>query len=462
MKPREGVIVKDFNINMPEGAIYVLNKLKENGYQAYIVGGCVRDSLIGIIPKDWDITTSATPQEIKQIFKDTYDTGIKHGTVTVLINDEPYEVTTFRIEGKYKDYRRPSEVSFTKNLIEDLKRRDFTINAIAYHPQKGLIDPFGGVQDIQKMVIKCVGSPVKRFKEDALRMLRAVRFSCQLNFKIDKDTFKAIDENNHLINKVSKERIREELNKMLLSDYPMELLLMQKTDLLRHILPELAVCLNTRQNHPYHIYNVGLHILKTVEKIDKDLILRWTMLLHDIGKPLSKTTDEKGIDHFHGHAEKSMILAKTILKRFRFDSKTIDKITRLIKWHDRPIEATPKSVRRAIKAIGEDIFMDLLKVKKADKEAQNPDFLDERQKKYSTIHKIYGEIKRTKQCVSIKHLAVGGNDLITIGIPEGKKIGIILNKLLDIVIEHPEMNNRDTLLNVAKTWKKVEYTNQLN
>jgi tRNA nucleotidyltransferase (CCA-adding enzyme) len=446
----EDIQMNVFDLDIPEGVYYIMSKLKENGHKAYIVGGCVRDSLMRMTPKDWDITTSATPQEVKKIFTDTYDTGIKHGTVTVSVGRETFEVTTFRIEGVYDDHRKPSKVFFTKSILEDLKRRDFTMNAIAFHPEEGLIDPFNGASDIANKIIRCVGIADERFKEDALRMLRAFRFSCQLNFDIEKHTFEAIHKNRKLIKEVSNERVREELNKLLLSDHPMKLLLMQKAKILAYILPELECCLFTKQNHPYHVYDVGLHTLKAVQSIEKDIALKWTMLLHDVGKPLSKTVDSEGIDHFYGHGEKSMELADRILKRLRFDNKTINRITRLVKWHDRPIEATPKAVRRAVRIIGEDIFLDLLKVKEADVKAQNPEYLKERQIKLHNIKRIYEEIKQSGQCLSIKDLAVSGEDLLSIGIPEGKNIGSILKKLLDIVIEAPEMNTREKLLSYIK------------
>ncbi|WHH60306.1 CCA tRNA nucleotidyltransferase [Petroclostridium sp. X23] len=438
------------DINIPAEAAYILEKLNENSYAAYIVGGCVRDAIRNENPKDWDITTSATPQQVKEIFDKTYDTGIRHGTVTVMVGNSAYEVTTFRIEKSYQDYRRPSQVIFTSDLLEDLKRRDFTMNAIAYHPKEGLIDPFNGRGDILAKLIRCVGNANERFQEDALRMLRAVRFSCQLDFQIDTTSFDAIIENNELIVKVSMERIREEINKMLLSDFPSNIFVMKEAGLMEYILPELDICFATSQNHPYHIYNVGSHILKAIESIEKDPILKWVMLLHDIGKAITKTTDSKGIDHFYGHGERSVILAQKALKRLKFDKKSIDKILRLIKWHDRPVEPTPKAVRKAVRAIGEDIFIDFLKIKQADMMSQNPVFLTKRRSELEKVYKVYQTIKQSRQCLTLKDLAVNGDDLLALGIQKGRMLGVILEKLLDIVIANPEKNQKEILLDIVK------------
>lgn len=433
-------------IIMPEGAQYILNKLNEYGREAFIVGGCVRDSVMGRIPGDWDITTSATPEEVKKVFERTYDTGIQHGTVSVLYQGESYEVATYRIEGEYSDWRRPSGVSFTQKITEDLKRRDFTMNAVAFNHEEGFIDPFGGMKDIRERTIRCVGNAGERFSEDALRMLRALRFSAQLDFEIEKETMKAISKYGQRIEKVSKERIRQEMNKLLLSDHPNKILQLSQCGLMQYILPEFGICLNTQQQNPYHIYSVGMHSVKAVENIGKDLVLRWTMLLHDIGKPMTRTTDEKGIDHFFGHNLKGEELAERILKRLKFDNKTIGKVLRLIRWHDRPVEATGKAVRRAVKTVGDDIFNELLMVKEADIKSQNLIFSEDRLTKIETIRRIYSEVKRKGECTSKNELAINGNDLLAIGVKEGRKVGILLDELLDRVIDQPELNEREKLL----------------
>ncbi|NLY43730.1 MAG: HD domain-containing protein [Clostridiaceae bacterium] len=444
--------MKYFKINIPEYVQLIINKLNENGYEAYVVGGCVRDSILQKIPMDWDITTSAEPCQVKHLFSQTYDTGIMHGTVTVLMDGKACEVTTFRVDGAYQKHRKPAQVSFTDNIIEDLKRRDFTMNAIAYHPDIGFVDPFNGNADIENKIIRCVGTAADRFEEDALRMLRAVRFACQLDFDIEPDTYNAICNKARLIAAVSKERIREELNKILLSDKPEKLIYLSETGLMPHIMEELEACFRTQQNHPYHAYSVGMHTIKAIESAEKDIVLRWAMLLHDIGKPLCRTTDDKGIDHFYGHGEKSVEIAYKILKRFKFDNKTISRIIRLIKWHDRPIEAHPRAVRKAVVTVGEDIFLDLLKVKEADIKAQNASFMNERMKRLAQIREIYFDIKESGQCLSIKDLAVNGRDLILLGIPEGERIGMVLHKLLDTVIENPKMNTKEILLDIAKKY----------
>jgi len=440
------------NINIPKPVNDILKRLNNNGHEAFVVGGCVRDSFLGRIPEDWDITTSAFPEQVKKIFDKTYDTGIKHGTVTVLIDHLPYEVTTYRIDGGYEDCRHPTEVLFTSNIVEDLKRRDFTMNAIAYHPDKGFIDPYHGIEDIKHKIIRCVGKPEERFQEDALRMLRAVRFAAQLDFIIEKSTFEAIKTNGRLISKVSSERIREELNKLLLSNHPEKLLLLTETGIMDMILPEFQQCMLTEQHYPYHIYNVGEHIIETVKNIEPDFILRWTMLLHDMGKALTRTTDEKGMDHFYDHTVKSEEIAYNILRRLKFDNRSMNKIIRLIKWHDHPIEPTKKAVKRAVRVIGEDIIEDLFKVKEADMRAQNPEFLQERLIQLEHVKEIYEHIKHSQECFSMKDLAVNGSDLIDIGFKEGKQIGRVLEKLLDYVIDRPEANQKEHLLEYAKRY----------
>ncbi len=441
-------------INLPNEVSYIIKQLNKNGYKAYIVGGCVRDTLMGKLPKDWDIATSALPDKTKSIFKNTYDTGIQHGTVTVVIEGKAFEVTTFRIDGKYQDYRRPLNVSYTQDIIKDLSRRDFTINAIAYHPIDGFIDPFEGTKDITNKLIACVGEPKQRFNEDALRMLRAVRFSITLNFDIEIGTKMAIIEQSNLIKKVSSERIREEFNKILLSQKPSRLTIMTKLNLLKYILPEFEVCFDTEQNHPYHIYDVGTHSLKALDNIRENIILRWVMLLHDIGKPPCKTTDELGIDHFYGHQKVSTQMTKDILKRFRFDNKAARKIGKLVKYHDRYIELNPKAVRRAVRQIGEDIFLELLEVKLADAKAQNPEKFEETLNYIERVKQIYTEIKEKDDCLSIKNLAINGHDLIKIGIPEGEEIGQTLKSLLELVIDEPELNKKEQLIKIVKDMHK--------
>ena len=438
-------------MDIPKQVIYAINMLNKKGYQAYIVGGCVRDKILNKKPDDWDVATSAPPIVVKALFKRSYDTGIKHGTITVIIDNMKIEVTTFRVEGYYNDYRRPSSVSFTDDIIADLSRRDFTINAIAYDiSQEIFIDPYNGYNDIKNKYIKCVGNPEERFTEDPLRMLRAIRFCCQLGFNIEKNTYSAIIESSNLINKISSERIKMELDKILMSDYPQRLFIMEKTGLLKHIIPEFADSLYYKQNNPYHIYTVGVHSLMAVRYTEKDLVLRWAMFLHDIGKPFCESVDEEGIAHFYNHSLKSVSLAANILNRLKFDNKSTDKIIRLIKWHDRAIMAEQINVKKAIRLMGIDIFDDILKIREADIRAQNPKYIDKRLEKLEEVKNIYKDIINKKQCFSVDGLDISGKDLIDAGFREGKDIGGILEKLLDIVIQNPQINNKKELLNIAK------------
>jgi tRNA nucleotidyltransferase (CCA-adding enzyme) len=440
---------KNITFEIPKDAVFILNLLEQNGFEAFVVGGCVRDSMIGRNPQDWDITSTAKPMEVKELFPKTIDTGLKHGTVTVLLNSIAYEITTYRIEGKYINNRKPESVEFTNSIEADLSRRDFTINAMAYNPSKGLIDPFEGIEDIKEKQIKAVGNALQRFDEDALRMLRAFRFSAQLGYRIEKDTLEAIKHQCHLINNISGERIRDELNKILLAN-PMTFELLHSTGILKEILPELDTCFSTPQKHPYHIFNVGMHSLNAACNIEQSSLLRWTMLLHDIGKPCVKTTDNKDIDHFYMHQKISAEKAELILHRLRFDNSSISKIKRLILEHDRQIGDNEKSVRKAVAAIGVDLFDAWLQVRIADISAQNPDKAIERFEYLDMVKAIYQKILLEKQCLTLKDLAVSGKELVELGIPQDKKLGEALQKLLNTVLEQPEMNDRDKLLELAK------------
>ncbi len=441
--------MKLFKLRLPEGARKIIQVLNQNGYQAYAVGGCVRDSIIGRVPNDWDIATDALPSRIKELFPRTVDTGIKHGTVTVLTEEGSFEVTTYRIDGIYTDNRRPESVTFTSSLEEDLSRRDFTINAIAYHPDEGFVDPFNGIEDISRKIIMTVGDASSRFQEDALRMLRAVRFSAQLGFDVHDSVIKSIKDNNELIRNISYERIRDELTKILVSKRPLRFALLHDTGLLSHIIPEFEACFSTWQNSPCHIYDVAMHTLKAVSYISDKSTLRWAMLLHDIGKPLTKTSDDRNIDHFDGHHHVSASMAKKILKRLKFDNKSLEYICRLIEHHEITIEPTPAAVRKAVNLTGADAFHDVLEVQGADIKAQNPAFLEERMKKLMEIRRLYDEIRASGQCISLQQLAVNGRDLIESGFEPGKEIGRVLDYLLDKVLEDPELNSKQKLLELA-------------
>ncbi|MEG1311989.1 MAG: CCA tRNA nucleotidyltransferase [Romboutsia sp.] len=438
---------KSLSINMPKDVIFILNKLKDSGHKSYIVGGCVRDSILGRKPKDWDICTNAMPDEVIKLFNKTIPTGIKHGTVTVMIENEGYEVTTFRIEDGYDDNRYPNKVEFISDIRKDLSRRDFTINAMAYNSEEGLIDPFNGYMDILNKFIRAVGNPDKRFNEDALRMLRAVRFSAQLGFRIDKETRKSIRKFSDKIKYISVERIRCELENIIMSDaYKIDDLV--SLGLLKYVLPELYKCLDFNQDNPYHCYDVYRHIINTVHFINKEPHLKLTMLLHDICKPQCKTIDENEIGHFYGHAELSSEKARDILKRLKYDNETINKVTILIKYHDRQI-GKKKSIRRLLNEMGENNFRDLLKVKCADILAQNREYIGSRLDELTDIRIRLDDVIEQQECFTIKDLAISGRDLIDLGVKEGKEIGEYLNYCLEKVLKVPTLNNRSDLIKLC-------------
>ena len=438
--------MKELKINIPTEVDMILKKINEAGYDAYIVGGCVRDSLLGKTPYDWDITTSARPEEVKRIFRKTVDTGLKHGTVTVLMPEDQYEVTTYRVDGEYTDGRHPDKVSFTGLLSEDLKRRDFTINAMAYHPSEGLVDLFGGIEDLENKIIRCVGQAKERFSEDALRMMRAIRFSAQLEFNIEDETFKAIKELATTLSKISAERIREEMLKLLLSDNPIYFRLFYETGLTTVFMPEFDKAMETNQNHPHHMYSVGEHILHALENSEKDKAIRLTMLFHDIAKPETLTIDEDGITHFKGHPQVSAKMAGEIMTRLHFDNDTIAIVKKLTEYHDRTIELSMKATRRALGIIGIQEFPLLLKVKYADIMAQSNYLRKEKLENLEELKKLYNEVVEAKQCVKLSDLAVSGKDLINAGVLPGPGIGKILNDMLADVIDNPDNNNKEYLL----------------
>ena len=438
-------------IQLPEKVKFIIDTIMEAGYEAYAVGGCIRDSILLRKPSDWDITTSASPYQVKELFRRTLDTGIKHGTVTVMLDKEGFEVTTYRIDGEYEDGRHPKEVTFTRNLTEDLKRRDFTINAMAYNEKDGLVDIFGGLEDIRCKMIRCVGDPVERFSEDALRMMRAVRFSAQLGYRIEEETSNAIRVLAPDLKKISAERIQTELVKLLTSPHADYLRMAYETGITKVVLPEFDLCMITEQKNPHHCYTVGEHTLVAMQAVRADKVLRLAMLFHDMGKPLCVTTDEEGIDHFHGHPSASEEIAGNVLHRLKFDNDTIYMVKKLVKYHDQYIEPQPKNVRRAIRKMGEDVFPLLLEVKEADVQAQSDFLREKKEKNLKDVRDVYQRILEEKQCVSLKTLAINGKDLIDqTGMKPGKELGEVLNELLDLVTEDPARNTREYLLKAAK------------
>ena len=435
-------------IQLPEKVKFIIDTITEAGFEAFAVGGCIRDSILGREPNDWDITTSAKPEQVKALFRRTIDTGIAHGTVTVMLDKEGFEVTTYRIDGEYEDSRHPKEVTFTSNLIEDLKRRDFTINAFAYNDNTGLVDAFEGLKDIDNGVIRCVGEARERFGEDALRILRAIRFSAQLGYEIEVSTKAAITELAGNLRHISAERIQVELTKLLVSPHPDYLKIAYDTGVTKVILPEFDACMETPQNHPHHCMNVGEHSLCAAKAVEAKKELRLAMLLHDIGKPVTLEVDEEGITHFHGHQVIGAQMAKDILKRLRFDNDTISTVTRLVEFHDygNGVDPDLRIVRRAVNKIGEEIMPFLFQVREADLLAQS-DYM--RQEKLDLLKKwqqLFEEMQEKKQCVSLKTLAVNGADLIALGMKPGKEMGETLKELLEYVLDHPEENTKEKLL----------------
>ncbi len=437
-------------IVLPKKVQMIINNLQLHGYEAYAVGGCVRDSILAKRPEDWDITTSAKPEEIKRLFRRTVDTGIEHGTVTVLLGKDSFEVTTYRIDGLYEDSRHPKEVIFTNRLEEDLKRRDFTINAMAYNDEVRLVDVFGGMKDLNHHLIRCVGEPKERFSEDALRILRAVRFSAQLNFPIEESTAEAVKELAPTLEHISAERIQTELVKLLMSNHPEKIKDAYELGITKVVLPEWDAMVGVEQSTPHHKYDVAEHTLHALKNVKKDKILRLTMLFHDMGKPSMKTTDEKGRDHFKGHALVSEEIARKVLRRLKFDNDTVKKVTRLVCYHDYRIEATPQNVRRAMNRIGVELFPYYLAVRMADVKAQSPYKRREKIENIVAMREVYQETLLNGECVTLRELAVSGRDLMALGMQPGREIGSMLSELLEWVIDEPTCNKKEILCEYVK------------
>ena len=432
-------------IQLPEKVKVMIQTLEAAGYEAYAVGGCVRDSVLGRVPADWDITTSALPEQVKELFHRTIDTGIEHGTVTVMMDKEGFEVTTYRVDGEYRDHRHPEQVNFTGELKEDLRRRDFTINAMAYNDRCGMVDAFGGIEDLKHGVIRCVGVARERFEEDALRILRAVRFAAQLGFEIEKETADAARTLAGNLKDISAERIQTELVKLLVSPHPEMLRTAYELGITRVVLPEFDVMMETPQHHPHHMYSVGEHTLKALEFTDPEKVLRLSVLFHDFGKPQARTTAD-GVDHFHGHAKISAQETVRIMRRLKFDNATMDQVKRIVLYHDVRPQPDERQIRRLLHRAGEDIFPGLFQVMGADILAQSEYRKIEKLVNLERVHQVYDEILKRKDCISLKNLQVTGKDLIAAGMEPGKKIGEILNQMLEDVLETPEHNEREYLL----------------
>lgn len=447
--------IRDIKIKVPEKAKYIIEAITAEGFEAYVVGGCVRDSLLGREPQDWDITTSAKPEQVKALFSRTIDTGLQHGTVTVMLGREGFEVTTYRIDGKYEDSRHPKEVTFTPRLEEDLRRRDLTINAMAYNDAAGLVDIFGGMEDMNSKIVRCVGNPMERFREDALRILRAIRFSAQLGYTIEAKTREAVSALAPTLGNISAERIQVELIKLLTSPNPDYIRLAYEAGVTKVFLPEFDRAMETPQKHPHHCYSVGEHILHSLGEVRADKVLRLAMLFHDLGKPDTMTVDQAGITHFHGHAKVSADMARDIMRRLRFDNDTLHKVCKLVLYHDygNSIDPDMRIVRRAVNKIGEDAFPMLFEVKRGDIRAQSDYRKQEKLDRVDKWQRLYTQVQEQKQCVSLKRLAVTGSDLIAAGFQPGRQLGETLGKLLELVLENPEYNTKEYLLAEAEKYR---------
>lgn len=439
-------------MNIPQGPDEILNRLTAAGFQAYAVGGCVRDSLLGTVPGDWDICTSALPEETEACFSDlrVVETGLKHGTVTVIFQGVPYEITTFRSDGNYLDHRRPQQVSFVRTLKEDLLRRDFTMNAMAVGLDGEIQDPFGGRQDLTDGIIRCVGDPDTRFTEDALRILRGLRFASRLGFSIAPETAAAMERNKNLLSYVSGERIYKELTGILIGTYAQSVL-ERYGGVLAAVLPEIQPSMGFLQRNPFHNRDVWQHTLEALGKSGPDPIVRWALLLHDLGKPDCFTLDDRGIGHFYGHPQRSMELAEQILDRFHGDKKTRDTICLLVRDHDREAPATIKNARRWIARYGRDNVRLLLEVKRCDCLAHvDTPKTRARYNNLMEMTRLIRECLETEQCFSVRDLPVKGGDVMALGVPAGPQVGRILEGLLDGVLDGTCPPEREALLERLK------------
>ena len=445
--------MSEIKIKLPEAVLEIFKVIKEYGSTAYIVGGSVRDSIIGRPVHDWDICTPVPVLELQVAFEErgykVIPTGIKHGTITVMVDGVGYEITTFRRDGEYSDGRHPDFVEFTSDLQEDLSRRDFTINAMAYNNEEGLIDPFDGLTDIKKKCIRCVGNAEDRFTEDALRILRAIRFASQLGFAPELYTDMNIHGMYNNLANVSIERINSEFCKIVSSDSFCSQMIFYY-DVFSYIIPEIKD-MQFQQNNPYHIYNVWSHTVRAVRSCkSNDLIVKLATFFHDIGKSHCYQDDEIGIRHFKGHGKVSGDMTDEIMKRLRFDNETREKVVQLVYYHDSTLEVGEKYVKRWLNKIGEEQFKRLLTLRRADISAQNPLYKEDRIEKINQIEKLLEKVLSEKACFSLKDLAVNGNDLISIGYKPGKELGRILNNLLESVINGTIINKKEELLEGAE------------
>ncbi len=441
---------------LPAPVASLLERLHAAGHKAYVVGGCVRDSLRGAVPADWDITTSARPEEVLHIFADrpVYTVGQRHGTIAVGCEERYVEVTTFRTEGQYTDRRRPDKICFVNDVTEDLARRDFTVNAMAWNAQEGLIDPFGGQCDLQNCTLRCVGDPDKRFGEDALRILRGLRFAATLGFSLERNTSDAIFRCKALLHDISAERIADECSRLLCGDHAADILNTYR-DVIAVVLPELVPTFDFDQKNPHHRYDVYTHSLQTLQHVPAERVLRWAALLHDIGKPACFVTDENGVGHFPDHAAVGAPIAQAVMQRLKFDSDSARKVEQLVRLHGQPILPDEPVLKRLLGKIGEEQVRRLIALQIADTLALAPAFFG-RVSVSEQAETMLDEIVKSSDCFSLKDLAVKGYDLIAAGMAPGPVIGTTLQQLLEDVITGRCPNEREALLGRIREMKKEE------
>ena len=436
---------------LPDAALHVLNVLDDAGYESWVVGGFVRDALLGRTCSDIDIACSAAWQETQRVCElagmHTHETGTQHGTLTVVCDDEAFEVTTFRADGAYKDSRHPESVQFVKTIEEDLARRDFTMNALAYRPDRGVLDPFGGQADMEAGVIRSVGDPHKRFEEDALRILRACRFSSELGYAIEPATFQGMLAHKGLLSRISAERVTHELQRLLLGEHAGDALL-QCVDVLSAVLPELVAMKGFEQHTPYHVFDVLEHTARVVDGVPRYPLVRWAALFHDMGKPACFFFDENGIGHFYGHAAVSVPIARGIMQRLTFSNAFMDKVLTLVKRHDDVVPASPKAVKRMLARLGGDteLFAALCDLKRGDARGQSPQFSEGRIALANELQRVLNEILEANEAFTVKSLAISGRDVMELGVPQGPLVGEMLHHVLDAVIDEKVPNSYDDLV----------------
>lgn len=438
-------------ILLPDNVKEIIKNLTDNGFEAFIVGGCVRDSVLGLTPHDWDICTSAKPEEIKQCFKDynTFDSGIKHGTISIVIEKEVFEVTTYRIDGEYTDNRHPESVTFTDDITKDLARRDFTINAMAYNECQGLVDPFDGRTDLKNGIIRCVRKPDERFVEDALRIIRALRFASVYNFRIEEQTATSVHKNANLLLNIAVERISAEFNRLICGGGA-EIILNVYRDVFAVIIPEIIPMFDFDQHTKHHNRDVWRHTTHSIASIEATSLLRITMLFHDLGKPKACKRDPDGTCHFKGHPKHSAIMAEEILRRLKYPKDFIEQCIKLIIYHDVRFNGSKRQLKHVMNAIGEKNVEFLLKVQHADIMAQSDYKHKEKLQTLDLACKVFKEILAEQSCFTLKQLDINGYDLMNIGIKDGKEIGRILKLLLSFVIDEKIQNEKSALLKKAK------------